>query len=56
MLLFYRHHTKEGIEPVDEELLTTSEKINGNLNEVMDDEKNAGNDLDGRTEDDKTDK
>ncbi|MCH7769616.1 MAG: signal peptidase II [Bacteroidetes bacterium] len=56
LLLFYRHHTKEGIEPVDEEPLTTSENINGNLNEVVDEEKNTGNDLAGRTEDDQTDK
>ena len=37
LLLFYRHHKKEGIEPVDEE-------------------KNSGNDLAGRTVDDETDK
>jgi len=56
LLLFYRHHKKEGIEPVDEESLTTSENIKGNLNEVVDEEKNSGNDLAGRAEDDQTDK
>ena len=56
LLLFYRHHTKEGIEPADEEPLTTSENINGNLNEVVDEEKNTGNDLAGRTENDQADK
>jgi signal peptidase II len=56
LLLFYRHHKKEGIEPVDEEPLTTSENIKSNLNEVVDEEKNSGNDLAGRIEDDQTDK
>ncbi len=56
LLLFYRHHTQEGLEPVNEELLTTSENINGKLNEVVDEEKNTGNDLAGRTEDDQADK
>lgn len=56
LLLFYRHHTQEGLEPVNEEPLTTSENINGKLNEVVDEEKNTGNDLAGRTEDDQADK
>lgn len=56
LLLFYRQHKKEGIEPVDEEPLTTSDNTKSNLNEVVDEEKISEDDLAGRTEDDQTDK
>jgi signal peptidase II len=56
LLLFYQHHTKEGIEPVDEEPRITSDNIRSNLNDVVDEGKISEDDLAGRTEDDQTDK